>query len=86
MENINKSERHTLKPSLESLGIDSVMDLQDAIGQLKSLEDHCQSMIDEKDPVCIWREDCEAIKIAIKALEMIKAVGWKKTQCLNKAN
>lgn len=75
MENINKSERHILKPSLESLGIDSVMDLQDAIGQLKSLEDHCQSMIDEKDPVCIWREDCEAIEIAIKALEMIKTIG-----------
>ena len=79
MENINKSERHILKPSLESLGIDSVMDLQDAIEQLKSLEDHCRSMIDEKDPVCIWRADCDAIKIAIEALEIIKSGSWEKT-------
>ena len=75
MENINKLEGHILKLFLERLGVDGVADLQEAIGQLKSLEDHCQSMIDEKDPVCIWREDCEAIKIAIKALKMIKAVG-----------
>lgn len=75
MRNANKPEGHILNSFLESLGIDGVADLQETIGQLKSLEDHCRSMIDEKDPVCIWREDCDAIKIAIKALEMIKAIG-----------
>lgn len=75
MKNVNKQEGHILNSFLERLGVDGAADLQEAIGQLKSLEDHCRSMIDEKDPVCIWRADCGAIEIAIKALEMIKAFG-----------
>ncbi len=79
MRNVNKQERHILNSFLEKLGIDGVADLQEAIEQLKSLEDHCRSMIDEKDPVCIWRADCDAIKIAIEALEIIKSGSWEKT-------
>lgn len=75
MGNVNRPEGHISNLFLERLGVDGTADLQEAIGQLKSLEVHCRSMIDEKDPVCIWREDCDAIKIAIKALEMIKVVG-----------
>ena len=73
MENANRVGGRALKPLLESLGVDNAEDLQDEIGQLKSLKEHCRSMIDPEEPYCIWKDDCDALEIAIKALEIIKA-------------
>ena len=73
MENINKLRGRILKPFLESLDVDNAEDLKDEIGQLKSLKDHCRSMIDPREPECIWKDDCDALEIAIKALEIIKS-------------
>lgn len=39
------------------------------IEQLKSLADHCGSMIDKDDPDNIWRKDHEALDQVINALE-----------------
>lgn len=45
-------------------------DIQRAIDQLNDLFDHCNSMIEE--PESIWREDCDAIKTAISAMQELQ--------------
>ena len=45
------------------------MTTKEAIKQLESLHAHCMSMIVDDDFYDeIWEKDCEALKIAIKAL------------------
>ena len=45
------------------------MTTKEAIKQLESLRAHCMSMIVDDDFYDeIWEKDCEALKIAIKAL------------------
>ena len=53
MENANRVGGRALKPFLERLGVDNAEDLQDEIGQLKSLKEHCRSMIDPEESYCI---------------------------------
>lgn len=42
--------------------------MEGIIEQLESLKAHCQSMVDENDPECIWAADCEALAAAIETL------------------
>lgn len=46
------------------------MDKLEAIKQLESLREHCQSMIDANDPASIWWGDTEALTAAIEALSL----------------
>lgn len=46
------------------------MDRQAVIERLEDLRDHCQSMIEARDPASIWWGDTEALDEAIKALSL----------------
>ena len=45
------------------------MTREEAIEQLESLWEHCESMISSDEPV--WRRDCDALKIALTALRPV---------------
>lgn len=42
------------------------MDKEKMIKQLEGLAEHCKTMIDKKDPDCIWKGDAEALKMALE--------------------
>ncbi len=48
------------------------------IEQLESLKEHCQSMVDENDPECIWASDCDALAATIEILRDVEF--WKKNR------
>jgi len=47
--------------------------IKDAIRQLESLQEHCESMIDKKDPdpESSWEADVKALKYGIAALKIL---------------
>ena len=44
------------------------MAMSEIIKQLENLAIHCDSMVDEEDPKCIWKADAEALNQAVKKL------------------
>ena len=42
---------------------------EDTVHQLKSLRDHCKSMIDEQDPESPWREDVRVLELLLALVE-----------------
>ena len=47
------------------------MTREEAIKQLESLYDHCQSMKSGDDGLPVWEDDCKALKLAIAALRPV---------------
>ena len=48
------------------------MDYQEAIKELESLNKHCCDMIDKEDKESIWIKDCEALNVAISAIQELQ--------------
>lgn len=48
------------------------MDYKEAIEELKSLKEHCFDMIDKEDKESIWIKDCEALSVAISAMQELQ--------------
>lgn len=48
------------------------MDYQEAIEELKSLKEHCFDMIDKEDKDSVWIKDCEALSVAISAMQELQ--------------
>lgn len=42
---------------------------KDTVHQLKSLRDHCKSMIDEQDPESPWCEDVRVLELLLALVE-----------------
>lgn len=45
------------------------MSMQEIIEQMESLAQHCDSMIDEDGTDSIWKNDAEALRVAVEILE-----------------
>lgn len=48
------------------------MDYQEAIKELKSLNKHCFDMIDKENKDSVWIKDCEALSVAISAIQELQ--------------
>lgn len=48
-----------------------MMDYRDALSYLKSLKLYCNDMY-EKDPDEVWKDDCEALNVAISAMQELQ--------------
>lgn len=44
------------------------MDITEKIKKLHELKEHCESMVDEKDANCIWKQDVEALQFFINLM------------------
>ena len=52
--------------------------LREILEQMKSLQAHCEDMIDKEDPDSIWRSDVEALGSVIGILERMERQSfWK---------
>lgn len=47
------------------------MDFRETLSNLKSLKLYCNDMY-EKDPDEVWKEDCEALNVAISAMQELQ--------------
>lgn len=45
------------------------MSMQEIIEQMESLAQHCDNMIDKGEPDSIWKNDAEALRVAVDMLE-----------------
>ena len=58
------------------------MTLREILEQMKSLQEHCEDMIDKEDPDSIWRSDVEAIGSVIGILERMERQSFWKSMFL----
>lgn len=56
--------------------------LREILEQMKSLQAHCEDMVDKEDPDSIWRSDVEALGSVIGILERMERQSFWKSMFL----
>lgn len=54
------------------------MNIEQIIAQLKSLREHCESMIDPEEQDSVWAADVEALDSALTAMNGVKLLAMLK--------